>query len=111
MSIRDASGEVLKPAPDNGPIVAIVASTLRGCLQLASGLGIAIGSYSDSQLTVVASLLVGITMLVWSGWQKIQSARANRAASLMSATLSAKRSADAGMPLPIVVTATEPASD
>jgi hypothetical protein len=90
------------PTPDP-IIVAAVAGILRHILTLLSGFGLAIGTYSDSTLMVIASAIVGIVVAGWSLWQKIQARRVSRESSIASATLSAESGA------PVVVQAKIPA--
>jgi F0F1-type ATP synthase membrane subunit c/vacuolar-type H+-ATPase subunit K len=71
-------------------MTAMLAGLLRHVLTLLAGLGIGVGSYSDSTLMIIAGALVGIATAVWSIYQKILAARAADAAAV--------RSADTGKP-------------
>lgn len=97
----------LLPSTPNPNYVAIVASFLRGLIQLASGAGFLAGAYADSQVLMVATLLVAVGTLVWSFYQKLQAEKKNHDASIASARLSAEASARAGEPIAIAVTSTE----
>lgn len=95
----------LLPTVPDPTYVAIVAGTIRGFLQLAAGLGLGVGAYTDSQIMIAAGLIVGVSTLVWSGYQKMQAAKQNRDSSRLSAKFSAQESARAGEPVPVIVTA------
>jgi hypothetical protein len=78
------------PAPE---ITALVAALIRHVMSFLSGVGVIDAVYSDSTITLLASALVGIAMAVWSLYQKIQAAKKDHVASVISA--------ETGMPVKV----------
>lgn len=94
----------LLPEAPNQAYVAIAAAFVRGLLQIASGLGFAwsLGVTGD-QVMMAATALVMLGTLLWSAWQKIQSARRREQAAIVSAVRSAEATQQAGTPVAIAV--------
>lgn len=73
------------PSTPSPATVVLVASLIRDALKLAAGAGLAVGVYSDSTVTMVASALVGGASVAWALWQKFEAARAAHSAAVASA--------------------------
>lgn len=71
------------PDPDT---VTLVCAVIRALLQLASGLGLAVGTYSDSTVTLIASAIVAIGTVAWSLYQKIRAKQKDHLGSVATAT-------------------------
>lgn len=91
--------------PPNVLYVKIVASAIRGLLQIASGLGFAWGAWvSGDQATMIATALVMAGTLLWSAWAKIEAVRHTERAAVASAQASAQATVKAGEPVAIAIT-------
>lgn len=77
--------QTAEPSTPDPATVALVAALLRHLLTIAAGLGIGVGTYSDSTLTVIAGALCGVAGIVWSFYQKYSAARAAHRRAVMSA--------------------------
>lgn len=95
----------LVPTPPNPTYVSIISALIRGVLQIAAGVGFGWGAFvSGEQITMISAALVMIATLAWSAYQKIQAVRKREHAAIASAVQSAKVSAAAGEPVPVVIT-------
>ena len=75
----------LKASSPDPDLVTLVATLIRAILQLAAGLGIAVGAQSDSMITIIASAIVAIGTIVWSIVQKYRATQRDHAGSVASA--------------------------
>jgi hypothetical protein len=73
------------PSTPSPELSALVASLVRHVLTFLSGVGVIGGVYSDSTITLLASALIGVAMAGWALYQKIQAARKDHIASVISA--------------------------
>jgi hypothetical protein len=73
------------PSTPSPEITALIATLIRHILTFLSGVGVISGVYSDSAITLLASALIGIAMAGWALYQKIQAARKDHVASVISA--------------------------
>lgn len=91
--------------PPDPTYVHIVASVIRGLLQIASGLGFAWGAWvTGDQAFMIASAIVMTATMIWSAYQKIIAVRRLHQAALSSAVVSADATNAAGKPVVIAVT-------
>jgi hypothetical protein len=101
------SDETINLLPDapNQAYVAIAAAFVRGLIQIASGVGMGWGAFvSGEQITMIAWGIVMLGTLIWSAYQKLQSARRRERAAIVSAVRSAEATQAAGTPVAIAVT-------
>jgi len=88
------------------PYLPIVAGLVRGVVGIASGFGFTWAlTVSGDQITMAATAVVAVAMLLWSGWQKIAAIRASRSAEVAAAVASAEKG------VPVVVTVTPEGQD
>lgn len=73
------------PSSPDPQTTALVAALIRHALTIAAGFGLAVGTYSDSTITMVAGALVGIGAIGWSLYQKYAAAKLDHLGSSRSA--------------------------
>jgi hypothetical protein len=73
------------PSTPSPEITALVASLIRHILTFLSGVGVIGGVYSDNMIALLASALIGVAMAGWALYQKIQAAKKDHVASVISA--------------------------
>ena len=72
------------PSTPNQDLVVLVVGVLRDVLKLLAGVGVTVGSVSDSKLWIVASALVWLSMTGWSWYQKRKAKQLDHEGTLMS---------------------------
>ncbi len=89
------------------PYLPIIAGLVRGVVGIASGLGFSWAlAVTGDQITMAATAVLAIGMLIWSGWQKITAIRASRRDEIAAARASAAATMEAGRPTPVTVDVT-----
>lgn len=97
------------PGVPNSAWIPIALGQLRTIGALLAGAGFAWGKYvSGEEFTMLVWAIVGVVVLVWSGWQKVSSEIAKYRAAAASATASATATANNTPatvdPVPVAVT-------
>jgi hypothetical protein len=73
------------PSTPSPEITALIATLIRHILTFLSGVGVIGGVYSDGTIMLLSSALIGIAMAGWALYQKIQAAKKDHIASVISA--------------------------
>jgi len=74
----------ITPSTPDPAITSLVFTLIRTVLAFLSGLGVVVGSYSDSSLMIIAGAVVTAATAAWGLWDKIRAARANHRNSVAS---------------------------